>query len=350
VDGEPTFLAGLINPEYTATIVKTDNMAEVPYPLVGAVSTGSSLLLASNSSIHLIDTASSSTISFTLPPSSTSSVFIRQIAISPDATHAATVSDDKGLRVYSLSSNPITHLSTRYLTKKSSCLSFSPSGDILVSDKVGDCYLYPLEARAVSAEKLKKLDVQADPTLNPEADYLLGHVSVVTSHLMPEAESSASAVGGGKRQYLITADRDEHIRITRYPDTYVIESYLFGTDGFVSSIHIPLGRPELLISGGGEGVLRIWDWKAAKQVGSVDIQDAVLPHRAARSTLRKDKRKGKGGKKAVVSAGQTEPETKKDFYDVPAGWMLPSGQGVLIREITSLRIADSTVVLFFSEG
>ncbi|RYE83346.1 MAG: hypothetical protein EOO65_04125 [Methanosarcinales archaeon] len=106
----------------------------------------------------------------------------------------------------------------------------------------------------------------------------------------------------------------------------------------------------MLISGGGEGVLRIWDWKAAKQVGSVDIQDAVLPQRAARSTLRKDKRKGKGGKKAAGETGRTEPETKKDFYDVPAGWMLPSGQGVLIREITSLRIADSTVVLFFSEG
>jgi tRNA (guanine-N(7)-)-methyltransferase subunit TRM82 len=351
VGNEPTFLVttGIGGILYTHTHILITIMAELPYPLVGAVSTDSSILLASNSSIHLIaPTASSSasTQTYTLPPSSPSA-FIRQLAISPDSAYAATVSDDKGLRVYSLATSPITLLSTRYLTKKSSCLSFTQDNNVLVSDKVGDCYLYPLEARAVSAEKLKKLDVQADPTLNPEADYLLGHVSVLTSHILPEPEQDG-------RRYLITADRDEHIRITRYPDTFVIERYMFGTEGFISSMHIPEGHPELLISGGGEGVLRIWNWKLGKQVGSIDIQGDVLLYRKARSTLRKDKRKGKSGKKGPEAEGteaSAEEEGKvKDFYDVPAGWMLPSGMGVLIKEITSLRIADSLVVLFYSEG
>ena len=188
------------------------------------------------------------------------------------------------------------------------------------------------------------MDIQADPTLNPEATYLLGHVSVLTSHILTTDE-------GGKK-WLITADRDEHIRVTRYPNTYVIERYMFGTDGFVSSIHIPYGSPGLLISGGGEGVLRVWNWKEGKQVGSIDIGEAVLPYRTARSSLRKDKRKK--GKKPKSDSEAVKPEADseegKDFYQVPEGWMLPSGQGILIRSITSLRIADSTIVLFYSEG
>lgn len=208
----------------------------------------------------------------------------------------------------------------------------SETNDVLVSDKVGDCYLYPLIPKEIdaSAEKLKKLDVQADPTLNPEATYLLGHVSVLTQHIFTE-----------DRKHLITADRDEHIRITRYPDTFVIERYLFGTDGFVSAIHIPEGHPDLLISGGGEGILRLWNWRQGKQIGSVEIGDAILPYRAVRSTLRKDKRKNKGTK------------TKKSddpFYQLPEGWMLPSGQGFLIRRISTLRIGNNIIVLFFSEG
>ena len=205
------------------------------------------------------------------------------------------------------------------------------TNDVLVSDKVGDCYLYPVIPNELDAsvEKHKKLDVQADPTLNPEATYLLGHVSVLTQHVMTEVEG---------RKYLITADRDEHIRVTRYPDTFVIERYLFGTDGFVSSIHIPVGSPDLLISGGGEGILRVWNWREGRQVGTVDIRDSILPHRSARSTLRKDKRKIKGKR------------SEDPFYAIPEGWMLPSGQGFLIRHITSMRIGDHVVVLFFSEG
>jgi tRNA (guanine-N(7)-)-methyltransferase subunit TRM82 len=311
----------------------------LPYPLLATAATPDTLVLASNSSIHLINPSGPSSYTLTLPSTTTS--FIRQLAISPGSKYAVTVSNDKGLRTYSLS-DPIEHLSTRYLTKKPSAISFTDDGqDIIVSDKVGDCYLYPLVPKDVSGDKVKIMDIQADPTLNPEATYLLGHVSVLTSHILTTDEDG--------HKWIISADRDEHIRVTRYPNTFVIERYMFGTEGFVSSIHIPYGSPELLVSGGGEGVLRIWNWKQGKQVGSIDIGESVLPYRTARSSLRKDKRK-RGKKQPEIETEVVDPEEEKDFYRVPKGWMLPSGQGILIRSITSLRIADSIIVLFYSEG
>lgn len=310
--------------------------SKIPYPVVGLAATEEALVFASSSSAQVLDpldlsrTQSTTIIAPTHP-------LVRQIAISSDSRYVATIHDDKSLCVFEVKKQDVDGhkdialdlKSTRFLTKKASDLSFTPDNDILVSDKVGDCYLYPLVPKEdASAEKLKRMDVQADPTLNPEATYLLGHVSVLTSHIFTE-----------DRKHLITADRDEHIRVTRYPDTFVVERYLFGTDGFVSSIHIPLDHPDLLVSGGGEGVLRIWDWKEGRQLGTVDIEEAILPHRSARSTLRKDKRKNKSSRRGDDA-----------FYTVPEGWMLPSGQGICIKRISSLRIGGNIIVTFFSDG
>jgi tRNA (guanine-N(7)-)-methyltransferase subunit TRM82 len=231
-------------------------------------------------------------------------------------------------------------LHTRQTVKRVSALSLADDNSIIVSDKVGDVFLYPLEPRVpeeATKDRPQGFVLIADPTLNPDADLLAGHVSVVTSHLLAP---------GGKR--LITADRDEHIRISRYPRADVIEKYLFGTDGFVSALHIPVSKPELLLSAGGERWLRIWDWAKGDVTGKVDIMEAILPHRRVRSAMRRLKR---APKRARVEEGTPAGEAaESSFYEAPEGWLLPSGQGVCIKKIDSVQIGDQTVVLFFSEG
>lgn len=315
-------------------------MATAALPVTALASSGDRLYLASGSTLHSFDTrsnaiASSSSGSTSKPTTnaSPSNSLIRLLAISRDGKHAVTLSDDKLLIVFDLSGPTPTIKSTRTVTKRGSHLSFSPSGGIILSDRVGDVYEYPLEPRPVdpTREAINSVKLAADPSLNPDADLLLGHVSVVTHHLItPDGKS------------IITADRDEHIRISRYPHSYVIRDHLFGSEGFVSAIHIPHSSPTTLLSAGGEEYLRLWNLETQKLERKISIWDAILPHRKVRSFMRKLRNK----KRKVEDESATTP----GFYDSPEGWALPAGKGVCIRKIQTVEVEDKTAVMFFSEG
>ncbi|KAK3078678.1 hypothetical protein LTS18_006913 [Coniosporium uncinatum] len=112
---------------------------------------------------------------------------------------------------------------------------------------------------------------QKEP-LQFEHKLLLGHVSMLTA--------MTSAVVGAKqgfekpRSYILTADRDEHIRVSRgIPQAHIVEGFCLGHTQFVSSLCLP--KPNLLVSGGGDDFLLVWHWLDCELVKKIDLRETV---------------------------------------------------------------------------
>jgi len=100
--------------------------------------------------------------------------------------------------------------------------------------------------------------------------------------------------------HIVTSDRDEHIRASRFPQGYTIESFCLGHKRyfpsplalssiaaqrrFISAIHIPRDPTAhgILVSGGGDPVLKVWDWRAGRRLYDVAIEDALRQFIAVR--------------------------------------------------------------------
>jgi tRNA (guanine-N(7)-)-methyltransferase subunit TRM82 len=189
----------------------------------------------------------------------------------------------------------------------------SDESTILCADKFGDVYSLPLlgfpyePTSNVSADSPTRADAEEAPepfvpaansktvhtkknqealrnqlrTTNkkpeknsPQFDHqlLLGHVSLLTdvASVTITDETSSSP---RPRSYILTADRDEHIRVSRgIPQTYVIEGYCLGHTEFVSKLCVPDWNKRTLISGGGDDFLLIWDWPTGTVRQKVDLK------------------------------------------------------------------------------
>ena len=98
---------------------------------------------------------------------------------------------------------------------------------------------------------------------NFEHKLLLGHVSMLTDIILAEYEG---------RDYILTADRDEHIRISRgIPQADIIEGYCLGHKEFVSRLCVATYLPNTLVSGGGDNALFLWDWTSNRLLSKIPV-------------------------------------------------------------------------------
>lgn len=133
----------------------------------------------------------------------------------------------------------------------------------------------------------QKKDLEASSS---EYQLLLGHVSMLTAvavaegYLEGEYQKGSGTTKKARRPLILTADRDEHIRVTRgvvgptaaTSQTHVIETFCLGHTSFVSRLCIPASRPDRLVSGGGDGELRVWSfWPEGRLVGTADLASLV---------------------------------------------------------------------------
>ncbi|KAK5172140.1 tRNA (guanine-N(7)-)-methyltransferase non-catalytic subunit trm82 [Saxophila tyrrhenica] len=239
----------------------------------------------------------------TAASSATGAPNIIKLTSSSDGRHAVAVTDDKNVRVFEVHDDgKLVELTQRAMPKRPCAIQVLPDNStILCGDKFGDVYGLPLlpelqpeaQERATiespamtpsnetkasfkpsattqtvhtkrnlksleSQMKQKNLTPKTKQPLAFEHKLLLGHVSMLT-----DLTYASCHVDGKERGYIITADRDEHIRLSRAPpQSHIIEGYCLGHTQFVSKI-LAIPSTNLLVSGGGDEWIGVWDWPSS---------------------------------------------------------------------------------------
>ncbi|KAI3534756.1 WD repeat domain-containing protein [Colletotrichum filicis] len=123
--------------------------------------------------------------------------------------------------------------------------------------------LRALQSQLREQQKSKRDVTKEQPAF--EHTLQIGHVSMLTALTLASKRS---------RRYIITADRDEHIRVSRFmPHAHVIEGFCLGHANFISALTLP--SQDVLVSGGGDSELFAWDWENGKVLSKFDILGQV---------------------------------------------------------------------------
>lgn len=137
---------------------------------------------------------------------------------------------------------------------------------------------------ALRQQQLQKQKHAKKEGPNFQHKLLLGHVSLLTDLI-----TAQGTVDGKFRPFVLTSDRDEHIRVSRgIPQTHVIHTFCLGHTEFVSRLYILPWDEKVLIAGNGELSLRVYEWQEGKQRSRFDlieklhddIANALSPSRA----------------------------------------------------------------------
>ncbi|KAF2146629.1 uncharacterized protein K452DRAFT_241559 [Aplosporella prunicola CBS 121167] len=248
------------------------------------------------------------------PPS-----FVKLVSSDDGRYVVAVTGEDKCVRVFSVEPNgKIQQLSERSMPKRPCALAITPDGQTIVcGDKFGDVYALPLHYSPEDVAQVSPQTVTTGPekTFVPSAtnltvhtgrnrkaleaqlklsnqaktkeplkfahEILLGHVSMLTDLVLVTLDQENPEQPGGSvaglvkpRRYILTSDRDEHIRISRaQPQTHIIEGFCLGHQEFVSKMCVP--TQEILISGGGDDQLFVWNWLDRRLLKKIPIRDAL---------------------------------------------------------------------------
>jgi hypothetical protein len=139
--------------------------------------------------------------------------------------------------------------------KKVTAIHWTDDATLLYSDKFGNVFAHSFVSEGDG--------IKAEPK---EPSMPLGHYSVVTDMQVIQKK-------GTNVRYVVTSDKDEKIRVSRWPHSYDIVSFCLGHTQYISAL-CPVqksGQLDLLISAGGDGKLFGWNYENGSKLFSYDL-------------------------------------------------------------------------------
>lgn len=156
------------------------------------------------------------------------------LMFSPDNKYLCAILSNKRLLLLDVQNNMEVFKELRLKRRSTSCAFNEHNSCLYVADKSGDLYKYSL--------------CDEDGKSNAEQEPIVAHVSMLLDVCLTSS---------GK--YIITADRDEKIRVTDVERPFVIESFCLNHTEFVCSLlSLPNDEENIFISSSGDGSLCMW--------------------------------------------------------------------------------------------
>jgi len=125
--------------------------------------------------------------------------------------------------------------------------------NVLMADRNGDVLTMPI---AID-------EGQSTDPIKPHL--LLGHIAMLLDVTLCPSE-----------QFIITCDRDDKIRVSHYPNAYNVHGYCLGHSEYVANVIVMGdrdGHNSRLLSGSGDGTLRMWNYGANDGPVQVAVRD-----------------------------------------------------------------------------
>ncbi|CRG90375.1 tRNA (guanine-N(7)-)-methyltransferase subunit trm82 [Talaromyces islandicus] len=295
----------------------------------------------------------------------------------------AVTAEDKHVRVLEIGSDGVlTQLSARSVPKRPCAISLSfDDNTIFSADKGGDVYglsfhpsedgeiriasrpkkvyqpaanaqvvhtkrnLFSLQQQIRQQQERKNQGNESKVSLQMKPDALLGHISILTDMAIGAVPSGSSA--DKSHLYLLTADRDEQIRVSRGPpQTHIIEAYCLGHESFITRLCMLTSAPHLLISGGGDDYLLVWDWRIGQPLHKVQIAPEGQQGKATVRGIWEIRIKGSSSV-AIIVAFDGSPELQS-FLLQEDGQLTPQKSIQASGNVLDIAWAESQATLFLS--